>query len=97
MFQKYEDPECLPVYTVGQLNVSPPSPHCSHPIVSKLIANCHNELAYLKRTVAQSLRGDLRCNETLTYAEMKEALRISLIVAAEEAFPNEINALRQGK
>jgi hypothetical protein len=28
---------------------------------------------------------------------MKEALRISLIVAAEEAFSNEIKALRQGK
>ena len=76
MFQKYEDPECLPVYTIGQLNVSPPSPQCSHPIVSKLIANCRNDLAHLKRTVAHSLRGDPECNEALTSAEMKEALRI---------------------
>jgi hypothetical protein len=65
--------------------------------VSKLIANYRNDLAYLKRTMAQSLRGDLQCNENLTSAEMKEALRISLIVAAEEAFPREIKALRQGK
>lgn len=64
--------------------------------MSKLIANCRNDLAHLKRTVAYSLRGDPQCNETLTTAEMKEALRISLIVAAEEAFPREIKALRRG-
>ena len=96
LFQRYEDPECLQAYVVGQLSVSSPSQQCSQLIVSKLIADSRDDLAHLKRTVAHSLREDPQSNEAITAAEMKETLKVSLIVAAEEAFPREIKALRHG-
>ena len=95
--QQFEDTECVPTRIVGQTSVSSPSPPCSQPHVSKLIRDCRTDLTHLKRHVARSLRDDPESDESLTVTELEEALKVCLITAAEEAFPREIKALRQGK
>lgn len=90
------DPDSFIVRSVCALNVSPYPLKVSSPVVSNFIADSQNGLARLKRDVAQSLRKGTIIEE-ITNDELKQAMRICIIVAAEEKFPREVDALRRGK
>ena len=69
----------------------------SSPAVSKLISDSQDGLARLKRDVALSLRKGANLELPITDDELKQAMRRCIIVATEEAFPEEIIALRSAK
>jgi ribonuclease HI len=96
-----EDQERPTVCAVNQLSVTPnspiPAPKSSRPSVTKLISRCQIDLAHLKREVALSLRDDPESTDSISVAELDEAMRVCLITAAEESFPREFKAIRTGK
>ena len=79
------------------MGVSPTPVKTSSPAVSKLVANSKNYLSRLKRDVALSLRKGANLELPITDDELKQAMENYIIVATEEAFPEEIIALRSGK
>jgi hypothetical protein len=81
------------LYIVGQLSVSPLQ--CSHPAIAKAINDCRTNLADLKREVVFLLMGVPASEAKFTDVDLKYALRLCLVMAAEESFQREIKALRQ--
>jgi hypothetical protein len=69
---------------------------CSYPAITKSINDCHINLADLKREVAFSLMYVPASKAEFTNSDLKDALRVCLITAAEESFQREMKALRQG-
>ena len=93
-FLQPKDIENLPTNVIGQLSVSPIQ--CSYPAIIKTINDCHTNLADLKREVAFQLMDVPASKAECTNSDLKNALRVCLITAAEESFQREMKALRQG-
>ena len=93
-FLQLKDIENLPTHVIGQLSVSPIQ--CSYPAIIKTINDCHTNLADLKREVAFQLMDVPASKAECTHSDLKNALRVCLITAAEDSFQREMKALRQG-
>jgi hypothetical protein len=92
-----ENPDPFITLSVCAVGVSSTPVKTSSPAVSKLVADSQDGLARLKRDVALSLRKGANLELPITDDELKQAMPTCIIVSTEEAFPEEIIALRSGK